>query len=158
MDNKMEILLEKTNIDKDHYQYFYDAKITKIKVNPKTNTWNIFIEKDKLLPIEIYEELENKKMNLDSNASNIEIIYKLKEIDNSLYLDYYNYFLPHLEQELKVIELYKDSLKIEDDNLILIATTNIEKNRLNKALPKLEKLLSKVGYDKEINVSKKASK
>ena len=74
MDNKMEILLEKTNIDKDHYQYFYDAKITKIKVNPKTNTWNIFIEKDKLLPIEIYEELENKKMNLDSNASNIEII------------------------------------------------------------------------------------
>ena len=152
MDNKMEILLEKTNIDKDHYQYFYDAKITKIKVNPKTNTWNIFIEKDKLLPIEIYEELENKKMNLDSNASNIEIIYKLKEIDNNMYLDYYNYFLPFLEQELKVIELYKDSLKIEDDNLILIATTNIEKNRLNKALPKLEKLLSKVGYDKEINV------
>ena len=152
MDNKMEILLEKTNIDKDHYQYFYDAKITKIKVNPKTNTWNIFIEKDKLLPIEIYEELENKKMNLDSNAENIEIIYKLKEIDNNLYLDYYNFFLPFLEQELKVIELYKDSLKIENDNLILIATTNIEKNRLNKALPKLEKLLSKVGYDKEINV------
>ena len=42
---------------------------------------------------------------------------------------------------------------LEDDNLILIATTNIEKNRLNKALPKLEKLLNKVGYDKEINIA-----
>ena len=27
MDSKIEVLLGKTNIDKEHYQYFYDAKI-----------------------------------------------------------------------------------------------------------------------------------
>ena len=32
MDNKIKVLLDKINIDKNNYQYFYDAKITKIKV------------------------------------------------------------------------------------------------------------------------------
>ena len=46
MDDKIKILLDKINIDETSYQYFNDAKITKIKVNSKTNSWNIFIDKD----------------------------------------------------------------------------------------------------------------
>ena len=68
MDEKIKILLDKINIDKDSYQYFNDAKITKIKVNSKSDSWNVFIDKDNLLPLEIYEELEEKKFDLDKNA------------------------------------------------------------------------------------------
>ena len=32
MDEKVEILLNKINIDKEHYQYFSDAKMSKIKI------------------------------------------------------------------------------------------------------------------------------
>ena len=46
MDQKMQILLDKINIDKDNYQYFSDAKISKIKIHSKTNAWNVFIEKE----------------------------------------------------------------------------------------------------------------
>ena len=35
MDDKIEILLNKINIDDDSYQYFYDAKITRIKINTR---------------------------------------------------------------------------------------------------------------------------
>ena len=45
MDNKIKILLDKINIDEASYQYFNDAVITKIKINSKTNNWNIFITK-----------------------------------------------------------------------------------------------------------------
>ena len=76
MDDKIKILLEKINIDESSYQYFSDAKITKIKVNSKVDNWRIYIEKDFLLPVEIYEELESKKMSLDSNAKKIEFILK----------------------------------------------------------------------------------
>ena len=37
MDQKMQILLDKINIDKDNYQYFSDDKISKIKIHSKTN-------------------------------------------------------------------------------------------------------------------------
>ena len=75
MNDKIKILLDKIGIDEDHYTYFNDAQITKIKVNSKSNSWNIFIDKEELLPIDIYEELESKKMSIDPNVKKIEIIY-----------------------------------------------------------------------------------
>ena len=77
MEEKIKILLDKINIDETSYQYFNDAKITKIKVSPKNKTWNIFIEKENLLPLDIYKELEEKKYLLDTNASNIEILFDI---------------------------------------------------------------------------------
>ena len=35
MDKNIKILLDNINIDENSYQYFNDAKITKIKVNSK---------------------------------------------------------------------------------------------------------------------------
>ena len=57
MDDKMKILLDKINIDENSYQYFNDAKISKVKVNPKSKSYNIYIEKNSLLPLDIYKEL-----------------------------------------------------------------------------------------------------
>ena len=152
MEDKIKILLDKINIDKDNYQYFYDALLTKIKVNSKTNSWNIFIDKDDLLPLNVYEEVESKKNNLDNNVESIEIVYNIKNKDNNIYLDYYNYFVNLLEDELKIVELYKDSMRLENDKLLLIAGTSLEKKRLEKALPKLSKLYKKVGYEEEIEI------
>ena len=64
MDNNIQILLNKINIDEASYQYFNDAIMKKIKVNSKNNSWNILIDKDNLLPVEVLEELESKK-NID---------------------------------------------------------------------------------------------
>ena len=86
MDEKIQILLNKINIDENSYQYFSDAKLTKVKVNSKIDSWLIFIEKETLLPIEVYEELENKKTELDKNASSIEFIFTIKNQDLNNYL------------------------------------------------------------------------
>ena len=51
MDNNIQILLNKINIDEASYQYFNDAIMKKIKVNSKNNSWNILIDKDNLLPV-----------------------------------------------------------------------------------------------------------
>ena len=69
MDEKIKILLDKINIDKDNYQYFSDAKISKIRINSKTGSWNVFVEKETLLPLDVFEELEEKKHLLDETAS-----------------------------------------------------------------------------------------
>ena len=75
MDSKIKILLDKVNIGEDYFQYFNDAKISKIKISSKTNKWNIFIDIDKLLPVDVYKELDENKMLLDENAKDITFVF-----------------------------------------------------------------------------------
>ena len=152
MEEKIKILLDKINIDENSYQYFNDARITKIKVNPKNKSWNIFIDKDNLLPVEVYKELEEKKYNLDENANNIEIIYNIKNIDVNGYLDYYKYLLETLKEDLRVLEIYEDCMKIENDFLILVVSNEIEKEKLEKTLPKIINFYKKIGYNFNIEL------
>lgn len=152
MDDKIKILLDKINIDETSYQYFNDAKITKIKVNSKTNSWNIFIDKDELLPVEILEELESKKMLLDESASRIEIIFNIKSPNIDTYLSYYKYLLKTLKDDLKVLEIYEDAMKIEDDFLVLVAANEVEKERLLSVLDKVMNFYKKQSYNFNIDV------
>ena len=137
MDNKIKILLDKINIDEASYQYFNDATISKIKVSSKTNNWNIFITKTKLLPVKILEELESKKMLLDEKASSIEFIFEIEDPDMEEYLNYYQYLLKLLKEDLRVIEIYEECMRLESGFLILVTSNETEKERLERCLPKI---------------------
>ena len=152
MDNNIQILLNKINIDEASYQYFNDAIMKKIKVNSKNNSWNILIDKDNLLPVEVLEELESKKRLLDETASKIEFVFNIKNQDINTYLSYYKFLLKNLKEELKVLEIYEDSMKIEDGFLILVATNEVEKSRLEKALPKITDFYKRLNYNFNIDI------
>ena len=152
MEEKIKILLDKINIDETSYQYFNDAKITKIKVSPKNKTWNIFIEKENLLPLDIYKELEEKKYLLDTNASNIEILFDISNVDLNLYLEYYKYLLDLLKDKIRVLEIYEDCMKIENDKLILVVTNETEKERLESCQVEIERFYKKIGYTHPIEI------
>ena len=152
MDNNIQILLNKINIDEASDQYFNDAIMKKIKVNSKNNSWNILIDKDNLLPVEVLEELESKKMLLDETASKIEFVFNIKNQDINTYLSYYKFLLKNLKEELKVLEIYEDSMKIEDGFLTLVATNEVEKSRLEKALPKITSFYKRLNYNFNIDI------
>ncbi len=152
MDAKIKILLDKINLTKDYYPYFSDAQITKIKINSKTDSWNIFITKDELLPLEVYAEIEKKKNLLDEKATSIEFIYDIKNSKLETYLTYYKYLLNTLKEDLKVLEMYEESLIIKDDYLTLVVTTEIEKERLTKVLDKINNFYKKIGYKFNIDI------
>ena len=152
MDNKTKILLDKIGIDENSYQYFNDAVITKIKVNSKTNNWNIFITKTKLLPVKILEELESKKMLLDDKASSIEFVFQIEDSDMDEYLNYYRYLLTLLKDELRVLEIYEECMKLESGFLILVTSNETEKERLERCLPKITTFYKKMGYNFNIEV------
>ncbi len=152
MDNNMQKLLDKINIDNDSYQYFSDAVITKIKVNSKTGNWNIFVQKENPLPLNILEELENKKGLLDSNTKEIGFIFNVNNIDLNTYLSYYPYLLQKLKEDLKVLEIYEDCLRIENNSLVLIVDNSVEKERLEKCLSKIETFYKCYGYKSNIEI------
>ena len=56
MDEKIEVLLNKINMDKESFPYFSNAKLTKIKIHRKTSSWEVFIENKVALPVEVIEK------------------------------------------------------------------------------------------------------
>ena len=152
MDDKIKILLDKINIDEKSYQYFSSAVLTKIKINSKKNSWVVYIDIDNLLPIEIYEEVENKKNLLDKNASSIDIVYNVKNKNLKLYKNYYSTILNNLKKELKAPELYEDCMNIQDDKLILIVSNSQEQMKLEKVFPKIKKFYKRLSYDDNIEI------
>lgn len=152
MDDKMEILLNKINMDKEKYPYFSSAKLTKIKVHRKTSTWEVFISIPSAVPLEIIKELEEKKNNLDEHAKEITFIWNVENIDVNTYLSYYPYVLEQVKEELKVLEIYSDALKIEEGFLVLIATTEVEQERLNQVLEKINTIYKHLGYRFNIEI------
>lgn len=152
MEDKIKILLDKTGIKEEYFDYFKDAKLTKIKVNRTTGNWLVLIEKDTLLPLDALKELESKKSLLDSSVNNIEFVFDIKTPDINIYLSYYDYLLDLLQDELKVKEIYKDCMKIENDELLLVVTNEMEEERLTKVLPRIEHFYKRLGYNSNINI------
>ena len=131
MDDKLKLLLDKINLDKENYKYFSNAKLTKIKVSSKDNSWNVFIKNDNPLPVDIIEELEDKKTNLDENISSITFVFDIENIDINIYYSYYKYVLNKLKDELKILGVFENSLKIEDGFLKQIASSIRKRVEIN---------------------------
>lgn len=152
MDDKIEVLLKKLDMDKEKYPYFSSAKLTKIKIHRKTNTWEVFITNKQALPLEIIGEIEVNKHKLDETASDITFIWDIETIDINTYLSYYPYILSQVKDDLKVLEIYQDALKIDEGFLVLTATTEVEKERLENCLDKINTLYKHLGYRFNIEV------
>ena len=152
MDNKINILLDKINMDKDSYPYFNDAIMKKIVVNSKRDLWTIFIDKDELLPTNILKELDDKKKLLDSNNSDIRFVFNIKNIDVEVYKSYYLFVLNKLKDKLKVLEIYSDALRVENGYLILVVSNKVEEVKLNKCLDDINNIYHSLGYPYNISV------
>lgn len=152
MENKIKILLDKININEDSKESFSDAKMTKIKVTKNLKSWKIYIEKETLLPKEILEELENKKYKLDEHVENIDFIFTINHPDINIYKSYYPILLKKLKEDLRVLEIYEDCLKIENDFLVLVVSNETEQEKLENCLDKIESFYKKLGYPFNIEV------
>ena len=74
------------------------------------------------------------------------IIYNIKNKDMSTYVDYYQYLLKTLKNDLRILTLYEDCMQLDDDKLVLVVSTEAERTKLNKVLPEVNKFYKKIGY------------
>ena len=152
MNEKIKLLLSKMNIDENSYQYFCDTTISKVKVNSKKDSMTFYLKKDTLLPGEVLEELENKKMSFDEHVKNIDFVFEIENPSLETYLEYYPYLLKTLKKELRVLEIYEKCLVIEDNFLVLIVSNEAEKEKLEKCSSKISSFYNKLGYPFNIEI------
>ena len=59
MDEKLEILLKRINLNTDYYSFFENAVLDKIIISKKSKHWLVKITIDNYLPVEVMDYLNN---------------------------------------------------------------------------------------------------
>lgn len=148
----MNLFLDMLGILKEHYNYFLDGILKKIKISRKDNKWVFFIEKEDMLPVEIIREIEEKKVHLVDSSISVDIVYEFKKKDPEKFLEYYPFVLELLKEDLRIVEIYEDALKYEDDHYILVANSKLEESKLNNVLSKINHIYHNFGLDSDIQI------
>ena len=151
MDDKIKIFLDKIAVDNNNYKYFNSAILKQIKIYKKKKKYNIFIDIDDILPLDIYKEVEEKKHIL-CEEYDININYNIQNIDLNKYLDYFTYILELLKDKLKVIEIYISCLNIENNKLILVVDNKKEEEKLLSVKDDIENFYKNIGYYDNIDI------
>ena len=154
MEKNIQKLLDITELNKNFYDYFKSSKLNKIEVDSKKNIWNIYIDIDKMFPINVYMELINNSYKMDNMAS---FNYYFNVDDNSdveLYKDYYEYLLNRLKKDkkIRVIDIYLDDIKIDDNKIVLEADNKQEEKKLNDIIDDIELFYKSIGYVNKIDI------
>ncbi len=152
MDEKIKLLLEKVNLEEELYSHFSSCTLKRIIVNSKENTWKIIIKTDNLLPKEVIEKLEENKFNIDTNIKDIVITYEVENLDLNTLLTYFPIILEKLKDTLIITSLFEDSLKIEDDKLVIVVSTKKEEEKIKKVIDQINEFYQNFSYKEEIPV------
>lgn len=148
MEDKMKKLLERIHIDDSSYTFFLDCVLTKIRLLNHSKDIEIYIKKEKPVLLSALEELEEKKKYF-SEGSNIKVYFDIDSIDLELFKDLFPFILKEAGINAKA---YENSLIIENNSLLLVATNIVEKNKLEGILDFINEEYKRLGYKNAINL------
>ena len=57
MEKKMEVFLNNIGINEDYLTYFENSYIEKVLINKSTNRFSFIFNLDQIIPIEVYDDL-----------------------------------------------------------------------------------------------------
>ena len=149
MDSKLQIFLDKIQLEEEYYPFFNGVTLKKILVKKEKKEWLVFFDLPTFFPAEVYFALENKKQFLTENK--VTLIYQVEDKDVKPLLDSFSCVLDHLP-DIALKERYLDALKEQDKKLCLVAGNKVEQIRLASLKPEIEKIYQSFGYDDEIPV------
>lgn len=152
MQDKLNDLFVKINLDEEDKKYFSDAKLEKVMVNTKDDSWSFIIKTKEVLPVDVYDRLLKL---LNSSFDNIKRSYLTivpDKVDFSLVGDYFKYIISTLKKSSNMLSIFEDREVVVDGNNLIIETHNkIEFNKLDKYKNDIQDSYNNFGFS--INIA-----
>ncbi len=159
MEEKLQILLKKVNLEEKNKQYFQNGTLNKIIGNRSKTEYRFYITLESNLPLEVYLEMESKIKEAYHTFDKIRIIYTIKEENKDYLNDYYQYFLDCHSKTSPLLELFKEKrISYQNHILTLELENKAEELKLNGTKKDLEEDFKKVGYALTIDLVMDESK
>ena len=150
MQDKMKKLLEQIGMKND---YLENANIDKIIVYDKTNLWEFIINNDKVLPVYIYNELNNKIKSTFNKINDISIIIKTSDDELDYLDDYFDKLIYNLaDNSVKYKTFVGRKLKIENNKFIFDVYNKAEYSYMIEKIEYLNKMLNRYGFKNSIDI------
>ncbi len=159
MNDKLLKIMNKINLDESYFNFFFNAKILKNKIDDLTNTVYIELSNECDIPFELYEELKNK-FSLFFDGAKIELkITNNKEISEHFKKNF-SKVLEESYELLPNIKALEEKIEIIGNSLNINVVNEREKKDLEKEFETLKKLLSKYGttFTYQCEIDEKISK
>lgn len=153
MDSKLQMLLDKININHEYYKFFENSKLIKIIGNRERDSYCFYIESDNTIDIDVYDMFISCLRETFKNYKDVNVSFKCSNINYNLLIDYFKYLLNKYSKVSSMLGLFIDS-KIEyNNNIIIIYVGNtVEENKLKEYKSKLINDLYNIGYNVDINI------
>ena len=154
MQNKLELLLKKLNIEENDYSYFNDGTLDKIVGNKDKTNYNFYITLNTNLPYELYDKMNNEIKKIYSEFKEVKIIINVKNINIDRIEEYYQNFIEKYSiiKKSPLLKTFKDSKLDYNDYLYISVSNKAEEMKINSIKKDLEKSFNNAGFKIEIKI------
>ena len=152
MEEKLALFLKKIDLSDEYCQSFKGASLDKIIIHKNKGDILVKITLDNYLPYEVLTALFTNKNKFNNEEVNFN--FEVKNADNSILTSYYPHLLEQLKDQgiIKLIDIYSDALKYEDETLRLVAYNKKEEERLKVISNYINNFYHDIGYKDYIPV------
>ena len=153
MDSKLELLLNKINLNNEDYVDFNGGKILKIISSKDKLNWNFVIEVKELLKVSTLTCFDSNLKEAFSNLNTVTYTIKPINVTKSKMNEYYPYVIESLNlgKAISMIFLNK-SIKFTTNGLVLEAFNKAEENVINSKLKDIINKFRQIGFS-DFNLS-----
>lgn len=148
MNEKLELLLNKIDIEKEEFK---EGELTKIVSTKNKKNCTFFINLKNPLKVETYLEFNKKLKEYFKAKTKIKI--KLEDFSLSEVKEYYTYYLTEYSKSAPLLKTFIQSkLNLENKNLIIEISNKAEKMKFNSIKEELEEKLNDAGFNIKIKI------
>ncbi len=149
MSEKLQLLLDKINFNKEHYSLFNGGKLVKLFIDEKNNVWNFVIHLNNVLPTNVINEFETALKTSFNTLKDIYATFEYESNDNSMVEDYFK----HIIEKLDLSKMFaSQKIKVEDNVLNISVLNKFEFNKLDKAKKNIDMYFKRYGFALEITI------
>ncbi len=145
MDNKLELILQKINLDNKYFSEFINAKLDKVVIYKKYDCVQIVLQNKTNFSLELYQHLTNCFTSYFGKEVDLEI--KVEEINKDYINDYYQEAIANIAKDKVLLNIFLDRLKIKDEGYFVEVINEIEKQQFLTIQDTVNKRLKQYGFD-----------
>lgn len=160
MNDKLNLLLNQINLDKDDFKYFDGGKLEKIICNRGKTKYLFCLNLKQTLPKNLYFTFCNLMVKCFNTAESVKVDIKAESFDLEKLTDYYRYFIEDYSKNAPLLSIFMESKLNLDDNILSVEVGNIaEEMKFSSIKEELEKQLNYAGFKIKIktNINKEKS-
>lgn len=153
MQEKLERLFKEINVSEEMLPYFENANIEKIIVYDQNKLLEFIINTDKMIPVEIYNNILYKLISYFNTIENIKLTIRPKEIDNTKVESYYINIMKNICLDRAKYNIFLDrKLEISDNTIIIKTYNKVECTNMISLKQELIEKLNAYGFDMDIKI------